>query len=50
MGEKLTAVMEALDRLYAVYYASNSSDVVRWRAEVEQALAELMMAYDAYLD
>jgi len=42
-------VLKALARLYEVYYAMPCSDPVKWRAEVERALAELMAAYDAWL-
>lgn len=41
-------VMQALSALYNVYYASHG-DVVRWRADVEEALAHLMVAYNKYM-
>ena len=43
-------VMKSLAHLYAVYYNTSYHDVVRWRAEVEDALAQLMIAYNAYLE
>ena len=43
-------VMEALAALYAAYYNVNHGNVVRWRAEVEEALAALMITYNAYLE
>ena len=43
------AVLQCAAELYEIYYR-NDSDVIRHRQDVENALARLMQAYDAFLD